>query len=447
MSQLDPKLNTDYINSQSNILVKLASLYGYTQELKIHTSKNWITLKIPDTSERITIKRSAHPQYYFNPNNDMDKGRAFSFILNRLEGPLNVIQSPTGAEKHKVFEKASEILNIPKDQINSITKEIKPKAKTHQKESSLNENLNIQPLRKKAFLTVKRHIYPSVLDHPKFNKSIYNAFKETSTGSFIPNIAFPKRNPESFEITGYEIRNHEFKSVEGTDYHLWYSSIPKKIDKVAIVESAINALSHYQLFAKQNENTLYISIGGSLSEQKLDSLIKTFERLSISPIENKNRTSIAMLTDNDAPGITYDYKIFAKLINQYSKQHYIEVARENNSINLHIHHLNKDVFETEVNYKKIKKMSNEFNNHIDSQSPGLKVFQRREILDIQLPLTLKTDKTINTSLKGPLQLLNSIYSPIHVTTEKSQLKDWNDDLKNFKKKVNKKTNERITNRI
>ena len=75
---------------------------------------------------------------------------------------------------------------------------------------------------------------------------------EPSPGEVLKNP--PRMNQEEFG------RNHEALSAEGAERTFWQSRRPADIERVVVVERAIDALSYHQL--KPDEHTLFLSTGG-----------------------------------------------------------------------------------------------------------------------------------------------------------------------------------------
>lgn len=138
------------------------------------------------------------------------------------------------------------------------------------------------------YLLSERKISANMLKDKRFNTSVKIDKRK--------NALFPHFNSNG--IAGFEIKNYEFTGyAKGGEKGLWYSSNIMRADRVVIVESAIDALSHAEL-KSTGEETAYVSIAGSMSPAQLD-LIKTV-------IEGK---SVVIATDNDTNGNKYAEQI------------------------------------------------------------------------------------------------------------------------------------------
>ncbi len=429
MKKFTESLDTNYINTQID-LYQIAYSFGYTEELKKKTSVTWITLK-NDNDSVITINRTASPQWYFNRDEDGDKGNTFQFLLNRIHGNLAINQNPTKKDIFLVFQKVNNYLNLP---INNVPERPSVKVTHKPKNTSIKElskELNIGPFVKKAFLLKNRNISLTTLDHPIFKNRIFNSIKITNSGSKIPNVAFPKFDPETFKISGYEIRNKEFNSNLGNDSHLWISQLPKNIHYIAIVESAIDAISHFELHSPSNLHTLYVSLGGTLSQGKLTTINTLINNIQ----KNNIHLGIKLLTDNDINGTKYDIQLITDLIKNHTS-YSTSLSFENKQVKLTIELVNEDLSIVTKAYNSLKNTIDTFNGFSTTGVLKAKVFQRKKTIDIEIPLFKNDIKNETNNIKGVLQKINFLFLPINVKFEKSILKDWNDELKNIKKNTN-----------
>ncbi len=109
------------------------------------------------------------------------------------------------------------------------------------------------------------------------------------------NALFPHYNGSG--ISGYEIKNTNFTGfAKGGTRGVWYSANITRADRVVIVESAIDALSHAEL-KKTGQETAYISIAGSMSPAQLELIKRLSDR------------QVIIATDNDTAGNKYAKQI------------------------------------------------------------------------------------------------------------------------------------------
>ena len=102
---------------------------------------------------------------------------------------------------------------------------------------------------------VSRGIDSATLNDPLFAGQIIKGYEGAAL--------FPHRNLSG--VCGYEIKKPGFTGfAEGATKSFWRSNIPEQVDVIAVVESGIEALSHFQ--AKRPSNTLYFSTAGNWSK-------------------------------------------------------------------------------------------------------------------------------------------------------------------------------------
>lgn len=134
------------------------------------------------------------------------------------------------------------------------------------------------------YLLNERKISSGTLKEARFNRSIKIDSRK--------NALFPHFN--SSGVAGYEIKNEKFTGyAKNGEKGLWYSSNITRADRVVIVESGIDALSHAEI-KNTREETAYVSIAGSMSELQLE-LIKSVA----------DGKEVVIATDNDKNGNHY----------------------------------------------------------------------------------------------------------------------------------------------
>lgn len=107
------------------------------------------------------------------------------------------------------------------------------------------------------------------------------------------NAVFPHYDREG--LSGYELKNQGFTGFSrGGTKALWHSTNLGQERRLVITESAIDALSHAQLYP--DPNTAYISLGGSPSPEQIE-----LARSAIAKAQNRG-SKVVMGTDNDPGG-------------------------------------------------------------------------------------------------------------------------------------------------
>jgi hypothetical protein len=109
------------------------------------------------------------------------------------------------------------------------------------------------------------------------------------------NVLFAHRD-EYGALTGFEVKNRGFTGFAVGGTKTAWQSAARDSDRVLVVtESAIDALSHHQLYSVQREATRYLSTAGQPSGAQMELLDRTFARLP-------RTTTVVAAVDADATG-------------------------------------------------------------------------------------------------------------------------------------------------
>lgn len=253
--------------------------------------------------------------FYKNCDRLEDKGDLFQFIKNRIEGNsaravFNLLN------KHDFYNKAIEWKSAV--EINyAYFKKASTITKPFQKEDYSNLRSITEDIQNKIphFLET-RGIDNEILLSSKFKDRVYVYDHTDSFNRVHKNILFPKF--ENQELKGAEIKPTKGKGYcFGRDELLWCSNKPDKVDKILIVESALNAISHYQLFKVENTNTWYFSTNGNFYESRIDHLLKQVELNEIDIYS----APIVMATDNDFDGSKYEISFLNRFLEKENQFH------------------------------------------------------------------------------------------------------------------------------
>jgi hypothetical protein len=258
---------TDFIHEIN--LFEFAVYHGYRQD--VSKGRKWAVMVNKEIDDSIIIGNpaSASSQYYFNPQNDNDKGTLIQFVRNRL-GVLFVNNSlKKQAENINAVLYGYLKLPIPEKRFELCRKE---------KTIVFNPAL-LQPFTNTDYLVKERGILLDVLHNELFAGSI----KQMLQQQFI-NIAFPYTDSNE-TIVGTELCNHDFKAhAAGSNKSvgIWHSNILSSTKNIVIAESGIDALSYHQL--KGNDRNLYISVGGNLTLGQLNTIAGLAQKINASTI-------------------------------------------------------------------------------------------------------------------------------------------------------------------
>ena len=133
-----------------------------------------------------------------------------------------------------------------------------------------------------------RGLSPATLSDPRFA----DTFRVDAKG----NVVFPHRDRSG--LCGYELRRDGFKAFgAGTKKGLWLTNGAGTADSILIVESAIDAMSHFQL---HGGDSAYCSLGGTPSNLQKDLLIGLMIKA------DTRGATVYSAFDNDAAGRQLD---------------------------------------------------------------------------------------------------------------------------------------------
>lgn len=271
----------------------LASSIGYKYDPK--KGKGYPVFVNKYNGDRIIIinPKSTSNQGYYNPNDSTDKGTLVEFIKNRLGRDFPYDRSFNEYRNVNMVLYAFNKESLPESLIYTPDNRPKKPFTTEGLMDSL-----VQP----GYL-LSRNISRKTLFTDEFSGRILNI----NNDGFV-NIAFPYYDKNE-KVVGIEKRNYSFNYfVEGSERgsSVWHSNFPKKLDKIIIAESVIDALSYHQL--KQTSNALYIAIGGSLSLGQTE----VMKALKLKSNVDEGFLFISA-TDNDKAGMKYDQKLHDEL--------------------------------------------------------------------------------------------------------------------------------------
>jgi len=272
-------------------IMEMAASVGY--QVDKSKGNKWPVMVSQYNDEKIIIVNpgSTSNQGYFNPGNDLDKGTLIDFIRNRLGQEFSNDASLSESKNINKVLYAYQFIPMGIEEI-FIRPSAPAKIYKHTAE-------DFRPLKNTLYLT-GRLISNETIFAPEFKGTIFNKFQNG-----FANIAFPYKN-EKGEIKGIEYRNQDYKMFsEGMDRSnaVWYSNMPPKLEKIALAESPIDALSYHQL--RWPENIMYVAFGGSLSENQVP-IIKALAAMHPHKMEGFHFLSI---TDNDIQGEKYNLKL------------------------------------------------------------------------------------------------------------------------------------------
>ena len=212
---------------------------------------------------------------YFSVRDDSDRGTIIDFVQNRSNLSLGRVRKELRDWKNESRARGSKFRPIEKPQpVNSDRLSV-VKAVSGFRVATTHPYLE------------KRGIEQSILKSDRFAGTV--AIDNRG------NAIFPHYDSDG--LTGFTIKNDNFTGFsKGGTKALWKSKQKQSDRCLVITESAIDAMSHYQLFGKGNPNTRYISTGGTISNYQLELISTAMAEMT------KLGGEIAIATDNDSVG-------------------------------------------------------------------------------------------------------------------------------------------------
>lgn len=408
-------------------IMELALANGYEKH-KEKTSARYPVLKHAFTDDVIVIgnAKSNLSNYYFSGGlgNDHDKGSLINFVKYRLGTVF-----PNDASKNvqsNINNVLYKHLNIDPTMRSNLKHKMDqiPTVGAAPRQSDVVASLaSVTPLKDYSFLLSRGFSKDAIFSEP-FNGSIFN-----STSKFgHQNIAFPLYSNGIESVTGFEIRNKQFKgALEHSDRlnAIGLSNKPIMTSTLHLTESGIDALAKYQL--SPSHNTRYVYFVGGLSDNQLFSLDKE--------ITKAGRPALQLGFDNDLQGAAYSQKVLRHLIpyqsfTEAAPAGFVRIGFSSPGNEKSLVDFGEKLFSSLKknsmleNAKSIS-VADKMDSYERSVSVTLEAKQDR--LVFQLPKDLSTMQGLNKSLIDTGYSLNLFKVEINLDTPLS--KDFNDDLK------------------
>jgi hypothetical protein len=250
-------------------LVGYATEQGFTLD-KMKSSSASKTMR--RGNEKIVIKRNNMGQYlYYNARNKGDNGTIIDFVQSEKQCNLG--------EVRKILRSWSGMsVSSP-----SITADQKADEQKRKEYESKIRRLHGSP---RDYLH-NRGILDQILRDERFRAKI---FQDTRN-----NIAFPHTGID-WKTSGYELKNKDFTGFSpGGKKGIWHSNNTQTAIEIVVVESAIDGLSHAQLY-QTGDDVAYVSVGGSLSDSQRSQLVAIFGVMS------RRGQKLTIATDSDQAG-------------------------------------------------------------------------------------------------------------------------------------------------
>jgi hypothetical protein len=431
----EPELNFNQVKKDIN-LVDLVLTLGYQhnraksgsdiEKGKFHT---FDYKGKPGLDQVIIYKNPAGDYLYFNRADDRDNGSVIDFLKHRIENPRidGVVATPGKNIWASVIENAKRFLNLPAAE-RSTSHQLQQRIEPVQRGDAYVPDFlrKTTPLTDTAYL-MHRGLSPETLASPLFAGRILNHVHTGETKDGRPykfvNTAFPQLYQDS--IVGLEIKANGFKGQAADSLNsaaLWLSNTNSKTTTLVVAESAIDALSHYQL--KQPTNALYASTSGQLTDNKVTELKHL--------VENNNLKTVKLALDNNLEGHLFDTRLIVGLARPATPMGIVRTLPGLITVAIHsvqdepvsrLHReakaYNQQVLE---NYRKVAGPEAASGPTLD-----IELIKASKVGDhsyqFHVPKRLETLAAFNQSL------INAFPMVAKVELEKSKANDWNDQLK------------------
>lgn len=449
-------------------IIELAQSIGYTMNTawaKSKRSGNFPCLE-NDAGDRIWVKnpRDNQRMRYQNVDVSSDEGDVVSFVKNRIDTDFKKYRNSSTNDRAAINSALYDYLKIP-EHVRNEYKKVETSGNIINQgtfdEGTFNKELfRLQKLSNTQWLN-HRGIDDETIQSALFLNKAYNVQNPiirdgnlVGHSKFV-NTGFPYQESLSGKIVGLEERNFDFKGhgVNSNKHAgVWFSNPPAKVDNVILVESALDAYSHYQL--KKPKNSMYFSSGGQLTSEQIQTINKVLGEAKI-----HSQTKILLGHDGDKDGAMYDLKFIAEMLSE--KYPMIKAVRDKDYVKLSYATENNNRVTDFAN--KLMSVLIEFNkpvqkelNNVESNKTGNNVDeQAKEILEksmyrfnfekgifkVEIPRSNNSLQTFNNSLLEVTGLKQV------VSLEKAKGNDWNDDLMELKDLRKDKTANLIKNEV
>jgi len=266
----------DCFKTQINLAEYAASL-GYQLDRR-GSSRNSAVMRRESDNDKIIIATDTDGHgIYFSVRDDQDNGSIIDFVQRRQ--CLNLGQARKELRPWCGDSSSYRPMPIPER-----IRKPEPSSKDRQAAMGAFAQMQQQPKGGHPYL-LDRGISAKTLTDPRFASMI----RQDSRG----NAVFP--HYDSSGLSGYELKNWDFTGFSrGGEKRIWHSANIGRSERVVVVESAIDALSHADL--TDGQETAYISIGGQPSPEQWHVL-----KAALVATQEKG-AALVIATDADAAG-------------------------------------------------------------------------------------------------------------------------------------------------
>jgi hypothetical protein len=238
-------------------LTEYAASRGYRLDHR-ESSRNSVVMRHPVSDEKIIVSRDERGGHwiYFSVRDSRDNGTIVDFVQHRdrcsLPDACRELSAWLGADRPRV---------APESYRASVSVRAIDRDAAHRAYDAA------RPVAESRYLN-SRGIRTATITDPRF--------LGTFRGDRHRRILFPHYDDAGF--AGFESKGHGWTSfAAGGVKALWSSNILPDDGRLVLVESAIDALSHYQLYP--DASTRYASTAGTISEHQRRVIAAAITRL------------------------------------------------------------------------------------------------------------------------------------------------------------------------
>lgn len=266
----------DQFKTQIN-LAEYAAAQGYQLDRRESSRNSAVMRRESDNDKIIVATDNDGHGIYFSVRDDQDNGSIVDFVQRR-QG-LNLGQ--TRKELRPWVGDSSSYRPLP---IPERIRKPEPSSKDRQAAMGAFAQMQPQPAGGHPYL-LSRGISADTLTDPRFASMI----RQDQRG----NAVFP--HYDGTGLSGYELKNDGFTGFSrGGEKRAWFSASLGRAERVVVVESAIDGLSHADLM--DDKQAAYISIGGQPSPEQWQVLKATLAA------KQEQGADLVIATDADAAG-------------------------------------------------------------------------------------------------------------------------------------------------
>ena len=271
---MDRVRELDAFKSQINLVEYMAS-FGYQVDAQ-QSSHHSVTMRGENDDKLVVTKDSNGHYVYFSVRDQHDSGTIIDFHQHRRNDNVGEIRL---ALRPWLNNHAG----IQRPPVQSTPSLVTATTPDKNRQAILLNLAKMHVSTNHPYLTHYRHISAKILSSRRFKNQIFIDNRH--------NAVFPHVDHEG--VCGYEIKNRQFTGFSRHGIKaVWLSNAFETDQALVVTESAIDALSHYQLF--RHEHTRYISLAGTWSADT--------DAILVSAVNHLPGKTVRLAFDHDEAG-------------------------------------------------------------------------------------------------------------------------------------------------